>query len=103
MFAESGTTDNEEVGSLQHSQATLLLLLQWREGTPAPFYLFILFCFLNYRDLNQKIILNNKSKPHETTTTRRKYSKEETKLFSDHANICIATLVTTLHTRISEP
>lgn len=38
VFAESGTTDHEEAGSLQHCQTTLLLLLQRREGTARYFF-----------------------------------------------------------------
>lgn len=32
VCTESGTTDHEEVGPLQHCPITLFLLLQWREG-----------------------------------------------------------------------
>lgn len=49
VFAESGTTDHEEAGSLQHCQTTLLLLLQRREGTAR--YLFpssACFCFFAF-------------------------------------------------------
>lgn len=40
FIVEPWTTDHEEVGPLQHCTATLLLLLQWREGVLA------LTCFL---------------------------------------------------------